>query len=152
MMKEKPRKKGGSILDKEMKILIFVIGIFTDFFLLGLFFYFWKTTGDLEYTRSIVFAGLAVDSLFFVWACRSFRFSIWHKNPFANKFLVFATLIGFLMLFVALYVPFFQTILRTVPLGAFEWGILISIGLVNLFLIEIVKYVFILKDKKINHK
>ncbi|NQU83998.1 MAG: cation-translocating P-type ATPase, partial [Parcubacteria group bacterium] len=54
VMNEKPRKKGTSILDKEMKMLIFIIGIFTDVILFGIFYYFWKTTGNLEYTRSIV--------------------------------------------------------------------------------------------------
>lgn len=147
VMSEKPRKKHAPILDKEMKILIFIIGILTDIILFGLFYYFWKTTGNLEYTRSIVFAGLAVNSLFYVWACRSFRFTIWHKNPFANKFLIFSTVFGFLMLFIALYVPFFQNILRTVPLGFFEWSILTIFGIVNIFLIEIVKYVFILRSK-----
>lgn len=147
VMLEKPRKREASILDKEMKTLIFIIGIFTDIILFGMFYYFWKTSGDLEYTRSIVFAGLAVNSLFYVWACRSFRFTIWHKNPFANKFLVFSTAFGFLMLILALYVPFFQNVLRTVPLGFFEWEVLITFGILNIFLIEIVKYVFILKDK-----
>ncbi|MEA3272260.1 MAG: HAD-IC family P-type ATPase [Patescibacteria group bacterium] len=149
VMNEKPRKRGVSILDKEMKTLIFIIGIFTDIILFGMFYYFWKTSGNLEYTRSIVFAGLAVNSLFYVWACRSFRFTIWHKNPFANKFLIFSTIFGFLMLFIALYVPFFQNVLRTVPLGVFEWSVLVVFGILNIFLIEIVKYVFILRRKKI---
>lgn len=147
VMNDPPRKKNAHILDKEMKILIFVIGVLTDLVLFGIFYYFWKTTGDLALTRSVVFVGLAIDSLFFVWACRSFRFTIFHKNPLSNKFLIFSTVFGFAMLIVALYIPFFQNLLKTVPLGLFEWGMLVAFGILNIVLIEIVKYVFIIEEK-----
>jgi Ca2+-transporting ATPase len=147
LMKEKPRKKTEPILNNEMKVIIFIIGIFTDLLLLGLFYYFWNLYQDINYVRTIIFLGLGSNSLFYVWGCRSLRFSVWHENPFKNKFLNFSVIFGFLMFFIALYVPFFQKILRTMPLGIFEWGVIISLGLINLILIEIVKYIFIRKKE-----
>ncbi|MFA5128768.1 MAG: HAD-IC family P-type ATPase [Patescibacteria group bacterium] len=148
LMREKPRKKTENILNAEMKIIIFVIGIFTDLLLFGLFYYFWEIYQDIEYTRTIVFVGLGINSLFYVWSCRSLRFSLWHMNPFKNKFLNISVIFGFLMFFIALYVPFFQKVLRTVPLGIRDWGIILFLGLINLLLIELVKFIFITRHKK----
>lgn len=148
LMKEKPRKKSETILNLEMKVIIFIIGIFTDLLLFGLFYYFWKIYQDITYVRTIVFVGLGVNSLFYVWSCRSLRFSIWHTNPFKNKFLNASVIFGFLMFFVALYIPFFQKVLRTVPLGLREWGVVIFLGFINLLLIELVKYIFLSEKDK----
>ena len=147
LMQEKPRKKNEPILDSEIKAIIFLIGILTDLILFGLFYYLWKITGDLIYSRTMIFAGLAVDSLFYVWSCKSLRFSLWQKNPFKNRFFNIGIVFSFITLIVALYVPFLQKILRTVPLGLWDWFILFVLGIINIILIEIVKYIFIVRRK-----
>jgi len=48
----------------------------------------------------------------------------------------------------AIYLPFFQKVLRTVPIGFFEWLILICLGLINIILIELSKAIFIISQKK----
>ncbi|MFZ5364303.1 MAG: cation transporting ATPase C-terminal domain-containing protein, partial [Patescibacteria group bacterium] len=68
--------------------------------------------------------------------------------PFKNKFLNISVIFGFLMFFIALYIPFFQKVLRTVPLGLRDWGIILFLGLINLLLIEVVKFIFITRHKK----
>jgi len=143
LMKEKPRRKHAPLLDSEMRIIVFLIGILTDFFLLVLFYYLWKKTGDIVYSRTMIFVGLGVDSLFYIWSCRSLRFSIWETNPFTNSFLNLSVLAGFFMLAIAVYLPGFQTIMRTVPLSFNDWIILICLGFLNIILIEAVKYIFI---------
>lgn len=147
LMNERPRKKDSSIIDSQMKTVIFIIGIFTDILLFGMFWYFWNITKDINYVRSIVFVGLGINSLMVVFSCRSMRYLIFQKNPFENKFLIGAVGIGFLMFFAALYTPFFQNVLRTVPLGLFEWGVILSLGLVNVLLIEIVKYGYMVRGR-----
>ncbi len=150
VMDDPPRAKGEPLLDKEMKFLIFIIGIVTDFILVVLFIWLWKTTGNIVYTRTMVFAGLAMDSLFFIFSCRSLNRTIWHKNPFSNRFLILSTVVGLLMLNLAIYVPFFQKILATVPLGAHDWAILCLIGILNIAMIEVSKWFFIVEKK--HHK
>ncbi len=143
-----PRRRDEAIIDLEMKTLISMIGIFTTLTLLGLFFYFWNITGDIDYVRTIIFVGLGVDSLCYIFACRTLRHSIFKNNPFQNKFLDLSVAAGLLMLALALYVPFLQKILKTVPLGAGEWFLLIGFGIINIILIEIVKYIFIVRNRK----
>jgi len=148
LMLEKPRKKDGPILNLEMKVLIFLIGILTDLILFGLFYYLWKSTGDLAYARTMTFAGLAVDSLFYVWSCKSLRSSLWQKNPFKNKFFNLGIAFSWAMLLAALYIPFLQKILKITLLGWRDWVILLGLGFLNIILIEIVKYIFIVRDRK----
>ena len=148
VMKDPPRKSSEPILDTEIKVLIFIISIITDLILFGLFIWLWKTTGDLTYTRTMVFVGLGLDSLLYVFSCRSLKRSIWHINPFGNKFLVAAVAFGISMLFVALYVPVIQGALKTVPLSFNDWLLLLGLAVINIAAIEITKWIFIVKDKR----
>lgn len=148
VMNDKPRPKKTRLLNREMKILIFVIGIFTDLILLGLFYYLWKSTNDITYTRTVIFAALGTDSLFYVFSCRSFRRSILHINPFQNRYLLLAVLGGFVLQLLALYLPFLQRVLHLTTIGFKEWGLIIALGIINIIAIEFVKYIFIVKQRK----
>lgn len=143
LLKLKPHNKKTPLLTKEMKAIIFVIGILTDLLLLGLFFWLLNKNHDISYVRTMIFAGLATNSLFYVFSCKSLRNNIWRINPFSNKFLVGAVFIGFAMLVMGIYVPLFQTLLKTVSLGFTDWIIVFSLGLTNIILIEAAKWYFI---------
>lgn len=145
VMKEKPRGHKTPLFDTEMKTLIFIIGLFTDILLFGLFIWLWKTSGDLIYTRTIIFTTLGVSSLLYVFACRSLRKSILHINPFSNKHLLWAVMISFIVLIIAVYCPPLQKLLKTIPLGISEWSYIILFGFINLLLIELTKWFFIVK-------
>lgn len=148
LMKQKPHGHNAPLLTSEMKTLIFIIGLITDLFLLGIFFFLFKFTSySIEHVRTVIFAGLAINSIFYVFSCKSLRKNIWHINPFSNKFLVVAWVFGVVALIMALYLPPLQILLQTVPLGLFDWGILFLIGLTNLILIELTKWFFIVRHK-----
>jgi len=146
IMRQKPSKHETPLLTQEMKALIFIIGLITDILLLGLFFWLRKySMYNLSHIRSIIFAGLTIDSLFYVFSCKSLRKNIWHINPFSNKFLFFAWIIGLVMLLVALYAPPLQIILKTTSLNLFDWQLILGLGVLNIVLIEVTKWYFISK-------
>jgi Ca2+-transporting ATPase len=147
LMERRPESKDVALLTKEMKAIIFVIGIITDLILLGLFFWLLKLNYDLQYIQTMIFAALSIDSLFYIFSCRSLRRNIWEINPFSNKFLILAWIVGIIALLAALYVPFLQNLLRTVPLGMSDWLIIIALGIIEIILIEATKYHFIKKIK-----
>ena len=148
IMKRKPENPKNPLLNQEMKVLIFVIGIFTDFLLFFLFVWLLGQNLPQKEIRTIIFAGLAIDSLFYVFSCKNLKKNIWQINPFSNLILTFSWLWGVIMLLVAIYLPFFQNLLKTVPLNLYDWGLLIVLGFLNLFLIEATKWYFI-KNKKL---
>ena len=146
LMTHQPLNHNASLLTKEMKFLIFIIGFATDFLLLGLFFWLIKYSGyDISHIRSIIFAGLAIDSIFYVFSCKSLRQNLWQIDILSNRFLIFAWLFGVVALFAALYTPLLQTLLKTEPLNIFDWQLIVGLGLLNIVLIEATKWYFITK-------
>lgn len=152
-MEQKPKDYALSLLNKEMKVLIFIIGLVTDVLLLGLFFWLLKFSGyQIAHIRSIIFAGLTIDSLFYIFSCKSLRRNIWQINLFSNKFLFFSWLFGIVMLLTALYVPFLQGLLKTIPLNLFDWSLVLGLGFLNIAMIEATKYYFIVRRiSRISH-
>jgi len=147
ILKRKPESRNVHLLTKEMKVIIFVIGILTDFVLLGILWWLLKGDNNLQHIRTIIFTALGINSLFYVFSCKSLRKNIWQINPFSNLFLVLAWLLGCLALVGAIYLPLLQKLLKTVPLSGQDWLIIIALGLVNLIMIEGAKYYFIIKKQ-----
>jgi len=149
LMQRKPQSHAVPLLTREMKAIIFIIGLITDLILLGLFFWLWKQNHDIAYVRTMIFACLTIDSLFYVFSCKSLRRNLWHINPFSNKILVAAVLIGVLMLVLAIYLPALQTLLKTIPLGFNDWLIILGLGMIEIILIEATKWHFITKKEMV---
>tara|TARA_Y100001970_G_scaffold192883_1_gene234443 strand:+ start:1369 stop:4050 length:2682 start_codon:yes stop_codon:yes gene_type:complete len=146
-MKDAPRKKNDPIVDKEMRAMIIVKSIFANIILFSLFIYFYNTTEDIVLTRTIVFVGFGVDALFYIFAIRSLRKPFWHTNPFSNPYLILSVLFGWCMLVLAVYWGPLQKLLKTVPLISEHWVILLCFGLFNLFLMELIKGIFLFKQE-----
>jgi len=148
IMKRKPQSHNVSLLTNEMKFLIFIIGLVTDFLLLGLLFWLMKYSNyEIHHIRSIIFAGLTIDSMFYVFSCKSLRRNLWQINLLSNKFLIFAWLFSVLFLLAGLYLPPLQNLLRTEPLNFFDWQLILGLGFLNLILIEFTKRCFIALQK-----
>ncbi|MBU1165022.1 HAD-IC family P-type ATPase [Patescibacteria group bacterium] len=146
VMEGAPRKKDAKILDKEMKILIFAIGIITDFILLALFYWLLQGLHDISYVRTIIFAALGIDSLLYVFSVRSLRHSIFTKNPFSNKYLIWAVAAGFILQLLAIYEPHLQNIFQTQNL-TWEWYLIGLLAVIKIIAIELTKQFFIINKK-----
>jgi Ca2+-transporting ATPase len=139
VMEEKPRSAKEPILNKPIKIwmtsVLFVTGLaaFLSFFLL------WKLTGDIEKTRTMVFALMCVDSLVFAFCVRSFKRTVFRKDIFSNRYLLGALVVGLILLMGGIYFPPLQNLLSTQALSIVEWGIIFGISLVEIILIELFK-------------
>jgi len=147
LMKQKPYGHSIPLLTREMKVIIFIIGLITDLILLGLFFWLWNKNHDILYVRTMVFAALSIDSIFYVFCCKSLRKNIWHMNIFSNKYLIIAWIISFFALVATIYAPILNTLLKTVPLGVYDWMFLIGLGIIELGLIETAKHYFIVRHQ-----
>ncbi len=147
LMERKPKGNKDPLLTKEMKTIIFIIGLFTDLILLGLFFWLYNNDHNIDHIRTMIFATLGIDSMLYVFSCKSLRRNIWHINPFSNKFLVGAVAIGITMLVLAIYLPPLQNLLTTTPLVFNDWLIVLGLGILNVILIEATKWYFIVRHK-----
>ncbi len=147
LMKLKPVGHKVHLLTREMKTIIFIIGIISDLILLGLFLFLFQNNRDISYIRTMIFAALSIDSLFYVFSCKSLRKNLWQFNPFSNKFLNIAVILGVIALVSAVYLPLFQNFLKTVPLNLWDWSIIVALGIIEIILIEITKYYFIVRHQ-----
>ncbi|MFH0973096.1 MAG: HAD-IC family P-type ATPase [Patescibacteria group bacterium] len=143
IMRERPIKKNEPIINKEIKTIIFSIGVSYNLLVFGFFYYLLKNDFDIAYIRTVIFAIIGLDSLIYIFSLRSFNKPIWKINPFSNPYLIGAVIISLGMLLSAIYLPPLQLILSTTPLLGFNiWIIIILIGIINTVIIEAVKYLF----------
>ncbi len=139
LMDEKPKSRKEPVLNGPMKkwmtAIFFVTGI--DGFLF--FILFWRFTGNLDKTRTIVFVFMCVASLFLSFSVRSFRKTIFRKDIFSNRYLVAAVGASFFLLLLSIYSPLLQNILATQPLSATEWLLIFGVCLIEITIIEVFK-------------
>lgn len=148
VMLRPPRKKDEAILNKNFKKLLIFFILFCDTLLFGIFYYYWKTTGDIAYAQTVAFVGLGIASRFYIFSIRGLMQPITTYNPFQNQLVNWSTIFGFLMIIIAVHTPFLNKLLHTVPLGATEWLILCGYGIITLILREVGKKIFIQRDEK----
>ncbi len=145
VMKDKPKPKDYPLVDAEVRSMVITVGLVVASAMLGLYSILLSQGVALHYARTLIFATVGINSLVYVFPIRSFRKNLWHMNPFSNKLLNLGVLIGFVSIFAAIYVPFLQHILETVPLIAADWIIVLGIALVDVLIIELIKIRFISK-------
>lgn len=95
----------------------------------------------LEYARTMAFIVLIMSQLFFSLALRSSYKSIFSLGIFTNKYLVGALALGIGLQLLVINVPLLQQAFRLQPLAAIDWVLVIALGLIPLFLNEMVKIV-----------
>lgn len=140
VMRRKPASKSAPFFTGEMKFLIFAIGIFTDILLFSLFVYLFAAGWELVRIRSILFVGLVIDTIFFLFALRSFTQPFWRVPFFSNPYLLVAFCLNVLLLASAFFITPLRELLRLVPLTSYEILLLLGLGIVDLFAIEFGKW------------
>jgi Ca2+-transporting ATPase len=133
LMQHKPRGAKENIFARRLgwKIISrgFLIGICT----LGAF---WLTlhynpvsAANLLRAQSVAFATLVMAQLIHVFDCRSSR-SIFHRNPFQNRYLLLAVFSSVVLLLGVLYIHALQPIFKTIDLNWQDWIlVLIAAGI-----------------------
>jgi len=126
LLGKKFTKKKSGFVDKLMVLRMFTMALPMAIGTLYLFGQNYEV--DLQKAWTISLTTLAVFQWFNAWNCRSHVKSIFSPNPFSNKFLVGATGVVIGLQLLAVYNPFFQKVLRTVPLGGKEWMISVAVA------------------------
>lgn len=149
VMKHKPRKHDEPLMNGEMKLIILVIGLLSNILVFGSFVYMYvNNLYPLATIQTIVFATMAVNSLFYIFSIKSLRANIWKTKLFNNKYLLMAIFGSATLVIAAVYLPSLNTLLRTVPLAPSLWAIPIGLSVLQIIMIEIVKYFYLKYHKE----
>ncbi|OGF45458.1 MAG: calcium-translocating P-type ATPase, SERCA-type [Candidatus Firestonebacteria bacterium RIFOXYC2_FULL_39_67] len=151
IMKRHPRDPNEKVITKERALYILAQGAFIAFCsLLAYVFVLYVEKESISRARTAAFIVLAVSQLFHSFNCRSMTESLFKLGIFTNKKLLLAAFISFLMMMVVVYVPFLQKVFKTVPLGLFDWLLVLVISSFPLWAVELWKAV--VRKRKGNSK
>ncbi len=142
LMKRDPRSvRSKNILSSKIKKMVTITSIVTGMFLLLLYWFLSQFNLKIEEVRTMMFAALSIDSIFFALSIKSLHKPIWKENLFSNKYLILALAFSIFFLLIALFFDPIQKMLSLTDLNGIELLSLMGIGLFNLFVIEITKYI-----------
>ncbi|MDP2918154.1 MAG: HAD-IC family P-type ATPase, partial [bacterium] len=149
LMQQRPENlQKENILSGTMKFLIFGISFIVGSLCLFLFWYVLKKWGDLAFSRTLIFATVAVVDLVYIFSFKNLKKPIVKtENFFKNKLLFFGVLYGFLLTFAAIYLPALNRILGTEPLRAKHWLLVFSVAFAATLWAELVKIIYNRKNR-----
>ncbi|KGA97749.1 ATPase [Alkalihalobacillus alcalophilus ATCC 27647 = CGMCC 1.3604] len=128
VMKRKPRSQFEGVFARGLawKIISrgFMIGIVT---LAAFWITFQGHPDELIRAQTVAFVTLVMAQLIHVFDCRS-EYSVYHRNPFENRYLVVAVILSTLLMLVVIYFPPLQTIFHTVALDTREWLLVLGMA------------------------
>lgn len=131
-----------NIITPRVLFLSFGIGAFTSMLLFALYWLLLTTRLPLAEVQTFLFACFGSYSLFVAFSLRSLTRPLISYNPFSNRFLVAGVTLGIALLAATIYVPPFQHVFNTVPLGSMWLLPLIGWVAFNILIVEIAKWIF----------
>ena len=143
IMTQPPRSPTEPVINKEMAIGIGVVGVVDAIAILTVF---WlalqRYPQHLEAAQSIAFLTLCTSELIRAFTARSETYSIFAIGFFSNRAMVWAVLGSFLLVLMAIYVPFFQPFFDTVALGFDDWLLMLPFFFASPVAMELLKHWF----------
>lgn len=158
VMKQKPRDpaEGFFARDAVRRILLggFLIGLLT---LTGFWFGYYEhgyspfdshiPSDTHEYARTMAFMTIVSCQLLYSFTFRHPKKSVFQSSPFANKYLVGAVVLGFALQLLVMGIPFMQKAFRLQMLDAAGWINVLVLGLIPVFLNEVIKFISRMQSK-----
>ncbi|TQR30787.1 calcium-translocating P-type ATPase, SERCA-type [Brevibacillus brevis] len=124
-MYQKPRNKAENIFSRGLgwKIISrgFLIGAMT---LLAFWLTLKENPNDLVHAQTVAFVTLVMAQLIHVFDCRS-QYSVFHRNVFENKYLVWAVLSSIVLVIGVVYMEALQPIFKTTDLNLRDWALIL---------------------------
>ncbi|MDE5413026.1 cation-translocating P-type ATPase [Alkalihalobacterium chitinilyticum] len=82
---------------------------------------------DLTKAQTVAFVTLVMAQLIHVFDCRS-EYSVYHRNPFENMYLVVAVISSVLLMLAVIYYPPLQTVFHTTYMDARDWLLILGMA------------------------
>ena len=146
-LRHRPLKGKVRLFDPLMRFLILVIGLSTSLLLFALYYALMRLGYDEATVRTFTFAAFGTYTLLVALSVRSLDKSIFSYPLFSNRYLTGGILIGLVLMAVAIYLPPLQSVFDTVALPPVWVAGVLLVGLTNILLIEIGKWVFRSRQK-----
>ena len=136
IMLRRPRAPGAPIISTGVLVRIAVAGVIL---LIGAFALFgWSRSigGSVDQARTVAVNTFMNVQIFYLFACRSLRRSLFTYNPFGNRMIVLGVLVVIALQLLFTYAPFMNIAFGTAPISVEEWAAIVVVGLVAMVLMD----------------
>jgi P-type Ca2+ transporter type 2C len=142
IMDRKPRPKNEPIINRFMQLgiliqTIAITGVTLTAYFMGLNLH----PEQPEFAEAMAFVTLSLSELVRAFTARSEFYPLLKIGVFSNRNMNMAVLFSGALIFAVIYIPFFNPIFNTVPLGWQQWEVLLPLLLVPSLAAEAVKLV-----------
>ncbi len=122
IMKRPPRPTNEPVVNRDMRVGLIVVPIVDTIAMLTVF---WigliRYPGNLAAAQTMAFVALCSSELLRAYTSRSEHYSIFSIGVFSNRWMQWAVGSSFIMVLMAVYVPFLRPFFGTAFLGAADW-------------------------------
>jgi Ca2+-transporting ATPase len=142
IMNRKPRPKNEPIINRFMQMGIFIQTIAITGVTLSAYFLGLKLHPEQpEFAEAMAFVTLSLSELVRAYTARSEYYPLFKIGIFTNRNMNLAILLSGALIFAVIYIPFFNPIFNTVPLGWKQWEVLLPLLLIPSLAAEAVKLI-----------
>jgi P-type Ca2+ transporter type 2C len=143
IMEQKPRPKTEPIINRFMLLgialqTLAITGVTLTAYLWGLRLH----PEQPEFAEAMAFATLSLSELARAYTARSERYPLYKIGFFNNRNMNYAILLSVVLIGVVIYIPFFNPIFNTTPLGWQQWEGLLPLLLIPSVVAEAVKLIY----------
>jgi len=139
IMHTPPRAMDEPLLSKWMIHLIVLVSSLAAIFAFGAFLIAYHYSQDPVFARSVTFLTLGLNSLAYVFSVRLLTTSFWRDNLFANRYLIGAVLLAFILQIIPFITSPLHSIFGIVPLNPSIYLSAFGLSIMLFFVVEIFK-------------
>jgi len=145
LMQRVPRGADVPILTRGLILRILYVGLLLTLFSFLAFSHTLSTGNSESEARTVAVNIFVVGEMFFLFACRSLKYTMFEIGLFSNPWVIFGVVSMVILQLLFTYMPFMNEIFSSTPIGMFEWGIIFAAGAVIYAVAELEKRFFRLR-------
>jgi P-type Ca2+ transporter type 2C len=142
IMEQKPRPTREPIINRFMTAGIVVQTIAITAATLAAFFIGLASDAHYEFAETMAFTTLSISELLRAYTARSEYFPLFKIGVFSNIWMNLGVLSSLALILMVIYVPFFNTVFNTLPLGWAQWAEILPLFLLPSAAAELTKFVY----------
>ncbi|MGD9023015.1 MAG: cation-transporting P-type ATPase [Deltaproteobacteria bacterium] len=140
IMKRLPRDSKAPILNRALVVRIVLVSVLLLIGAFGLFELEIVTSGNENLARTIAVNTFVFSEMFYLFNCRSLTLSTWRLGIFSNRWLWLGVFIMAALQVVFTYMPVFNTIFQSHPMGFRHWGLVLGCSALIMLVVAFEKY------------
>lgn len=141
IMRRKPKDpENASIVTREIGVLIGIMSVCSAAVAIAVYYVLLAEGVPLERIRTIIFMVVLAATFFISFSLKSFVSPVWQIPLFSNRVLLISIAANLGLILLAFSVPMMSTLLSLVPLTLEDVGLIICVGLLNIVIIEVIKW------------